>query len=91
MGAMANFAGGSAWAMARDVGAGHVLVTLRTFAAYNPVQLGQIAFELDRHLREVRADQPPLDDQKAQQFRHRKISRLNSALIILRNVRQRRG
>lgn len=88
---MANFPGGSAWAMVRDIGNGHQLVTERTFLSLNAGQLNKIAFELDRHLREVRSDQPPLEDVKAQRERHRKISRINSALTILKNVRMRRG
>jgi len=88
---MANFPGGSAWAMVRDIGNGHQLVTERTFMSFDVAQLNKLAFEFDRHLREVRGDQPPLEDIQAQRDRHRKISRINGALTILKNVRMRRG
>ena len=88
---MANFPGGSAYAMAREVGNGFHTVTLRTFKPMSDGQLNQIAFELDRYLKEVRAEQPSLDDTQAVQTRARKISRLNNALMILRNFRQQRG
>lgn len=88
---MANFPGGSAWAMVRDIGNGHQMVTERTFMSFNAGQLNKLAFELDRHLRAVRGDQPPLEDIQAQRERHRKISRINSASTILKNVRMKRG
>lgn len=87
---MANFPGGSAWAMVREVAAGHFLVTERTFKPYTPAQLDQLAFELDRHLREVRGDQPSHEDSQAVRDRNRRIQRINTALMILRSVRQRR-
>jgi len=74
--------------MAREVGNGYHIVTLRTFKPMTAGQLNQIAFELDRYLREVRGEQPSLDDTQAVQMRARKISRLNNALMILRNFRQ---
>lgn len=85
---MANFPGGSAWAMARDIAAGHFLVTERTFQAFNRAQLEKLTFELDRCLREVRGEQPPLDDTRAVQNRNRRIQRLNTAKMILRAFRQ---
>ena len=87
---MGNFLGGSAWAMARDIMEGFILVTERTFARMLPNELDQLAFEMDRALREVRGDQPALDDLAAIQQRNRKISRVNSAMIILRAHRQKR-
>ena len=50
----------------------------------------KISFELDRHLREVRGEQPPLDDTRALQDRNRRIQRLNTATTILRGVRARK-
>jgi hypothetical protein len=85
-----NFMGGSAWAMARDIMEGFILVTDRTFARMLPSELDQLTFEMDRVMRDVRGEQPALDDLPAIQLRNRKISRLNTALMILRSYRQKR-
>ena len=75
----------SGWSQTYPGGNGFHTVTLRTFKPMTDGQLNQIAFELDRYLKEVRAEQPPLADTQAVQKRARTISRLNNALIILRN------
>jgi len=84
-----NFSGGSAFAMAKDIAEGFVLVTERTYQRLAAGELEQLAFELDRALREIRGSQPALDDQAALQQRNRKISRLTSALSILRSYQTR--
>ncbi len=86
---MANFTGGSAFAMAKDIGDGFVLVTERTYQRLATGELEQLAFELDRALRDMRGNQPPLDDQAALQLRNRKISRLTGALTMLRSYQVR--
>jgi hypothetical protein len=75
--------------MARDVAEGYLLVTERTFKTLSRSDLDQLAFEIDRHLRELRGDQPSLDDLPAIQARQRKMQRLNSALQMLRGYRTR--
>jgi hypothetical protein len=85
---MASFLGGSAFAMARDIAEGYHVVTERTFKGFARPELDKIAFEMDKALREIRGEQPPLDDLAAVQARNRKISRLNSAMMILRTYRQ---
>ncbi len=87
---MATFPGGSAYAMARDIGEGLILVTERTFLRFSVADLDLLAFELDRSLREVRGQQPSLEDLQAIQLRNRKIQRLQSALTILRSAQQSR-
>ncbi len=87
---MGNFSGGSAFAMAKDITEGFVLVTERTFQRLAPGEVEQLAFEIDRALREIRGGQPSLDDQAALQQRNRKISRLTGALSILRSFQARR-
>jgi hypothetical protein len=82
-----TFPGGSAYAMARDIGEGYSLVTERTFRQMNRAELDQLTFEIDRYTRELRGDQPALDDQPAIQARNRRIQRLNSALVVLRSFR----
>ena len=83
------FPGGSAYAMARDVAEGYLLVTERTFKTMTRADLEQLTFEIDRHLRELRGDQPSLDDQAAIQQRQRRMQRLNSAILMIRSYRQR--
>ena len=84
-----GFPGGSAYAMARDVAEGYLLVTERTFKTMTRADLEQLTFEIDRHLRELRGDQPSLDDLPAIQLRQRKMQRLNSALQMVRGYRTR--
>lgn len=84
-----GFPGGSAYAMARDVGEGFLLVTERTFKTMSRSDLDQVVFEMDRYLRELRGDQPAIDDLPAVQLRQRKMQRINSALSILRSYRMR--
>ncbi|MCB1008928.1 MAG: hypothetical protein KDB94_08535 [Acidobacteria bacterium] len=87
---MATFPGGSAYAMAKDIAEGFLLVTERTFARFAPPELVQLQFEMDRALRDIRGAQPPIDDLQAVQQRNRKIQRLNGALSMLRAYKQRR-
>lgn len=84
------FPGGSAYAMARDVGEGYLLVTERTFKTMSRSDLDQIVFEMDRYLRELRGDQPALDDLPGIQQRQRKMQRINSALSMIRGYRMKR-
>ena len=83
------FPGGSAYAMTRDIAEGFTLVTERTFRTLTPADLDKLVFEMDRHLRELRGDQPPLDDIPAIQLRNRRIQRINQALLVLRSFRTR--
>jgi hypothetical protein len=83
------FPGGSAYAMARDVAEGYLLLTERSFKTLTRGDLDQLGFEIDRHLRELRGDQPSLDDLPGIQLRQRRMQRLNSALMMLRGYRQR--
>lgn len=83
------FPGGSAYAMTRDVAEGYMLLTERSFKTLTRGDLDQLVFEFDRHMRELRGDQPALDDLPAIQLRQRRMQRLNSALLMLRSFRQR--
>lgn len=84
-----GFTAGSAYAMARDVAEGYVMVTERTFKSLTKADMDQLAFELDRYLRELRGNQPDLEDIPAIQLRQRKMQRLTSTLTMLRSFRQR--
>lgn len=70
-------------------GGGFLLVTERTYQRFAVEELDQLAFELDRLLRDLRGEQPALDDLPAIQQRNRKLQRLNSALSMLRGFQQR--
>lgn len=87
---MGNFPGGSAYAMAKDIAEGYLLVTERTYLRLQPNELDQLAFEIDRAMRDIRGDQPSLDDLAAIKLRNRKLQRLTQALTILRSVQSRR-
>lgn len=88
---MASFPGGSAYAFARDIGEGYQTVTDRTFKGFSRAEIDQLAFEIDRALREIRADNNPNAEIPEVQARQRKIQRLNSALMIARSARQKIG
>jgi len=87
---MTNFPGGSAFAMARDIAEGYFTVTERSFQRMDRGDLDRITFEMDRILRDVRSQQPDLEDIPAIKERNRKIQRINSALMILRAYRLKR-
>lgn len=87
---MGTFMGGSAWAMAAQIGDGYILVSDRTWTRLDRADLEKLAFELDKLLRETRGDQPPLDDIQALQQRNRKVSRLTGALSMLRAYQTRK-
>jgi hypothetical protein len=70
--------------MAQQIGDGFILVSERTFKPFLRPDLDKLAFELDKCLREARAEQPALDDIQAVQGRQRRIGRLQGALSMLR-------
>lgn len=84
---MSAFIGGSAYAMAQQVAGGFLLITERTFKRLNAGELRQLDFEVDKVLREIRGDQPPLDDMPALQDRNRKIQRLSTCRLMLQQYR----
>ncbi len=86
---MSVFQGGSAYNMVASVADGYIILTERTFKPYKPSDLTEFLFETDKLLREVRADQPPLDNQEAVQKRQRKMQRLQQALTIANAVKSR--
>ena len=87
---MGNFMGGSAWAMAQQIGEGYILVSERTYKRLERGELDKLAFEMEKLLREVRGEQVPLDDVQAIQQKNRKVSRLMGALSQLRQYLQQR-
>lgn len=85
-----TFPGGSAWAMARDIAEGFLLVTERTFVRLRGGEIEQLTFELERRVREVRGNQPSLDDQKELLARNRRLQRLVGAQRMLQAFRMRK-
>jgi hypothetical protein len=83
---MGNFMGGSAYAMARDIGEGLILVNANTFKKFEPAELKQLGFELDKLQKETRSDQPAAEDTQAIQKRGRKLGRITTALQIIHSA-----
>ncbi len=69
--------------MARDISAGHLSVTERTFRRMQPGEVDQLKFEMNRLLNSVRGDQPNLADFDALRDRNRRIQRLTGALRVM--------
>jgi hypothetical protein len=82
---MANWMGGSCPAMANQVANGFILLNAAHLKGFLPTELQAFKLELDKLLRNVRAEVPPQDDALAQQARNHKIGRLSSALQIVQN------
>ncbi len=89
---MSPFAGGSPWAMARDIGEGFVLVTDRTFSRMSRAEIDKLSFELERCLREVRGAPTAELEALELQRRNRKLLKLTSAQRVLRaHLMKRKG
>jgi hypothetical protein len=88
---VSKFLGGSAYAMARDIGEGYVTVTERTFRPYAPSDMQQLTLEIDRYLRELRGSAVATDELVVVQGRNRKIQRLTTALMIARVFLQKKN
>lgn len=86
---MGAFLGGSAYNMVRDVADGYIIVSELTFRKFQLPDFQAFGFEVDKLLREIRANVPPTGDIEATQKRHRRMQRLQQALTIAQNVRQR--
>jgi len=82
---MANWQGGSCPAMAGQIAGGFMLLSSANLKGFLPGELQALKFELEKLLRNVRAEVPPQDDALAQQARNRKISRISSAVQVVQN------
>ena len=82
---MANWMGGSCPAMAGQVMNGFIMLNAGHLKGFLPGELQLFRLELDKLLRNVRAEVPPQDDALAQQARNHKIGRLSSALQVVQN------
>ena len=79
--------GGSAFGYARDIAEGFQTVTERSFKGLSRPEMDQLAFEIDRALRDIRAEQVAVDDLPTIQAKNRKIQRLNGAMMMMRGYR----
>ncbi len=82
---MANWMGGSCPAMANQVAGGFMLLSAANLKGFTPPELQMLKFELEKLLRNARAEVPPQDDALAQQARNHKIGRLTQALQVVNN------
>ncbi len=87
---MKGFAGGSAWAMAREVADGYVLVTDRSLRQMTHGQVDQLVFELERRLRDLRGEPRDLEDVRSVQGRNRRMQRITRSISVMRAVRAQR-
>jgi hypothetical protein len=79
--------GGSAFGYARDIAEGYQVVTERSFKGLTRPELDQLAFEIERALRDIRAEQVASDDLPMIQAKNRKIQRMTWALSMMRVFR----
>jgi hypothetical protein len=75
--------------MVRDIADGYVIASELTFKKFQPADFKTFGFELDKLLREIRGNVPETGDVEATQKRQRRMQRLQQALTIANNVRQR--
>jgi len=87
---VAVFTGGSAYTMVRDIADGFVIPSEMTFKQFAPQDFASFSQEAEKLLREIRGNQPPLTDVDAIAKRHRRVQRLQQAMVIARNVVKRR-
>jgi hypothetical protein len=82
---MSGFVGGSAHAMAMHVAEGNVLMTPIALKKLSRPEIQALVVEIEKVARDVRGENPPLDDTVAVQKRNRRIARMNQALQVIRN------
>lgn len=77
---MASYMGGSAPAMAAQIGDGYIVLSAQTLKGFLPGELTLLRAELEKLLRDARSSVPVQDDAQAQQARNRRIARLSSSV-----------
>lgn len=82
---MGRFLGGSAFAMSREISEGYILVSPSSLKKFSSQEIRALQMELEKIQREVRGELPPLDDLMAIKKKNRKIQRISSALMTIRN------
>lgn len=87
---MSPYMGGSAPAMASQIADGFTLVTAVQLKRLLDNELEQLQFELEKLLRDQRADQVALDDIAAIQARNRRMTRISGAIQQIQMAVQKR-
>jgi hypothetical protein len=82
---MAQFLGGSAFAMASQTADGYMTLTPVILKRFQRGELSQLQFELQKILTTLRGNQPTPDDTTALQAYHHKLGRIRSALLVIQN------
>ena len=82
---MAQFLGGSAFAMASQITDGYVLLTSTLLRRFGRPELTQLQFELQKLLTTLRSNQPMPDDTQALQAYHHKIGRIRGAFQVIQS------
>jgi hypothetical protein len=81
---MGHFIGGSAFAMARDVAEGMILLNDSQLKKFAATELQQLLFELDKLVKDARGEAVDQEDVQAIQKKNRRISRIVSAVSIIK-------
>ncbi|MCZ6779783.1 MAG: hypothetical protein V3U86_13960 [Acidobacteriota bacterium] len=82
---MAHFIGGSAYTMAKDIAEGLILLNGTMLRRFSRADVQQVLFELDKIVRESRSIIVEQADIQAIQKKNRRLSRIMSALQILKS------
>jgi hypothetical protein len=88
---MSPFLGGSAAGMAEQVAGGYTALTSVHLKRLTNDEIHQLKFELERILRDLRAEALAAEDFQALQARNRKISRITGAMQQIQAAKARRG
>ncbi len=81
---MGHFIGGSAFGMARDVSEGLILLNDTMLRKFQLPELQQLHFELEKMIKDARGEQVAQEDAQAIQKKSRRISRIQSAMNIIK-------
>lgn len=82
---MGHFIGGSAYGMAKDIAEGLILLNETMLRKFAPAETQQLLFELDKLAKDARGEQVGQEDIQAIQKKSRRVSRITSAIIMLKS------
>ena len=78
-----------AWKMAADLSEGYVTLNPVSLKKYERHEVDALAKELEKLVRDLRAQTVPQDDAEASQTKNRKLLRLSQATVVLNSWRTR--
>lgn len=90
---MANFIGGSAFTMVRDIAEGYILLAEPLLKKFSLSELDPLRLEIEKSMRERRGNPPPKENVQEMQAHQRKLMRLSGALrmVLARIQKLRKG